>query len=69
MPTVVGVPKEIKDQEGRVSMQPDGVELVHHDHLVGVESGATKGSGLSDEEHERAEAHQLPHISLGRVLG
>ena len=35
MATVVGVPKEIKDMEGRVSMQPDGVaELVHHGHEV-----------------------------------
>ena len=29
---VVGVPKEIKDKEGRVSVQPDGVaELAYHD--------------------------------------
>ena len=35
MATVIGVPKEIKDMEGRVSMQPDGVaELVHHGHEV-----------------------------------
>ena len=28
---VVGVPKEIKDKEGRVSVQPDGVaELAYH---------------------------------------
>src|SRR5918999_1830080 len=57
MAGVVGVPKEIKDQEGRVSMQPDGVfELVHHDHEVVVESGAGEGSGFSDEEYERAGA-------------
>src|ERR687898_37657 len=38
MARVVGVPREIKDQEGRVSMQPDGVvELVHHGHEVVVE--------------------------------
>src|ERR671914_186573 len=57
MAGVVGVPKEIKDQEGRVSMQPDGVvELVHHDHEVVVESGAGLGSGFSDEEYEAAGA-------------
>lgn len=57
MSTVVGVPKEIKDQEGRVSMQPGGVvELVHHGHEVIVESGAGKGSGFSDEEYEKAGA-------------
>src|ERR671916_601703 len=57
MAGVVGVPREIKDQEGRVSMQPDGVvELVHHDHEVVVESGAGLGSGFSDEEYEAAGA-------------
>jgi len=57
MAGVVGVPREIKDQEGRVSMQPDGVvELVHHGHEVVVESGAGLGSGFSDEEYEAAGA-------------
>jgi alanine dehydrogenase len=61
MASVVGVPKEIKDQEGRVSMQPDGVvELVHHGHEVIVQSGAGLGSGFSDEEYEKAG---------GRVVG
>lgn len=41
MLAVVGVPKEVKDQERRVSMQPDGVtELVHHGHEVIVQEGA-----------------------------
>ena len=41
MATVVGVPREIKDGEMRVSMQPDGVaELEHHGHEVVVEEGA-----------------------------
>ena len=57
MAGIVGVPKEIKDQEGRVSMQPDGVvELVHHGHEVIVESGAGEGSSFSDEEYEEAGA-------------
>ena len=57
MARVVGVPREIKDQEGRVSMQPDGVdELVHHGHEVVVESGAGVGSGFADEEYEKAGA-------------
>jgi alanine dehydrogenase len=55
MPTAVGIPKEIKDQEGRVSMQPDAVvELVHHGHEILAQSGASKGSGFSDEEYESA---------------
>ena len=53
--TVVGIPKEIKDMEGRVSMQPDGVaELVHHGHEVMVQAGAGKGSGFSDAEYDKA---------------
>jgi alanine dehydrogenase len=57
MARVVGVPREIKDLEGRVSMQPDGVvELVHHGHEVVVEAGAGLGSGFTDEEYERAGA-------------
>jgi alanine dehydrogenase len=54
---VVGVPKEIKDQERRVSAQPDGVaELVHHGHEVVVEVGAGEGAGFADEEYVEAGA-------------
>jgi alanine dehydrogenase len=57
MATVVGIPKEIKDMEGRVSMQPDGVaELVHHGHDVYVQAGAGEGAGFSDEEYEEGGA-------------
>jgi alanine dehydrogenase len=57
MATVVGIPKEIKDMEGRVSMQPDGVaELVHHGHEVYVQAGAGEGASFSDEEYEEADA-------------
>jgi alanine dehydrogenase len=53
MPKIIGVPKEVKDSEQRVSMQPDGVtELVHHGHEVIVEKGAGKGAGFEDEEYE-----------------
>src|ERR671912_223627 len=55
MSTVVGIPKEIKDMEGRVSMQPDGVaELVHNGHEVLVQAGAGEGASFSDEEYEEA---------------
>ena len=36
MATVVGVPKEIKDMEGRVSMQPDGVAVLRS-HLFDID--------------------------------
>ena len=57
MARVVGVPGEVKDQERRVSMQPDGVaELVHHGHEVVVQEGAGEGSGFGNEEYEAAGA-------------
>ena len=53
MASVVGVPREVKDNERRVSMQPDGVtELVHHGHEVIVEAGAGVGAGFEDEEYQ-----------------
>ena len=53
MATVIGVPKEVKDNERRVSMQPDGItELVHHGHEVVVEAGAGIGAGFENEEYE-----------------
>jgi alanine dehydrogenase len=61
MPLVVGVPKEIKDNENRVSVVPDGVaELVHHEHQVLVESGAGAGSRFSDDEYVAAGATLVP---------
>ena len=50
--TIVGVPREVKNLEGRVSMQPDGVaELVHHGHEVVVEAGAGRNAGFLDDEY------------------
>jgi glutamate--cysteine ligase len=49
MSTVIGVPKEIKDLEGRVSMQPDGVtELVHHGHEVIIQEGVPTYERMND---------------------
>lgn len=54
---LVGVPKEIKDNEFRVGMTPAAVaELVHHGHRAIVEKGAGVGSGSPDEEYLRAGA-------------
>ena len=48
---VVGVPKEIKDNENRVALQPDGAyELTHHGHAVIVQAGAGDGSRFTDAE-------------------
>ena len=51
---IVGVPREIKQDEYRVGMIPVGVEeLIRAGHRVLIEKGAGQGSGLSDEEYAR----------------
>ncbi|MAE77485.1 MAG: alanine dehydrogenase [Planctomycetes bacterium] len=49
---IVGVPKEIKPQEGRVGMVPAGVEdLIGGGHEVLIERGAGLGSGIADDAY------------------
>ncbi len=52
---IIGIPKEIKDHEYRVSVMPEGVRALCLDgHEVVVESSAGVGSGHSDEEYRQA---------------
>lgn len=54
---IVGILKEIKAEENRVSMTPDGVEILTAcGHQVLVEAGAGNGSGFSDEAYRSAGA-------------
>ena len=54
---LIGVPKEIKDNEYRVGLVPASVqELVHHGHRVMIEAGAGLGAGLADADYEAAGA-------------
>ena len=54
---LIGVPKEIKDNEFRVGMTPAvAAELIHHGHSVLVETSAGLGSGLTDDEYREAGA-------------
>jgi len=51
---IIGVPKEIKEHEYRVSMTPAGVhELVGAGHVVLVEDRAGFGSGIDNDQYER----------------
>ncbi|PKM12502.1 MAG: alanine dehydrogenase [Gammaproteobacteria bacterium HGW-Gammaproteobacteria-3] len=53
----IGVPKEIKDQEGRVGLTPAVIqELVALDHEVFVETGAGEASGFADQLYEQSGA-------------
>jgi alanine dehydrogenase len=53
----IGIPKEIKDSEGRVSLSPRAVrQLVEAGHRVKVELEAGMGSGFQDQEYLEAGA-------------
>ncbi|MCR9252568.1 MAG: alanine dehydrogenase, partial [bacterium] len=54
---VIGVPKEIKNNENRVALTPAGVkELTKRNHQVYVQSTAGDGSGFSDDMYVQAGA-------------
>jgi alanine dehydrogenase len=54
---IVGVPKEVKDNEFRVALTPEGArELVRAGHDVLIEDGAGDGSSIPQERYERAGA-------------
>lgn len=54
---IIGVPKEIKDQEGRVAVTPEGVrKLVAVGHRLKVEADAGVASGFSNAEYTQVGA-------------
>lgn len=54
---IIGVPKEIKEQEQRVALLPSAVnQLARHGHSVLVETNAGAGSGYPDETFAKAGA-------------
>ena len=65
---VIGVLKEIKDNEYPVAAIPAVVsEIRHHGHSVLVQSGAGVGSGFSDEEYAAAGAEAAVDDDLARL--
>ncbi|PPK95714.1 MULTISPECIES: alanine dehydrogenase [Nonlabens] len=63
---IVGIPKEIKNNESRVGMTPGGVyELVKKKHTVYVQSNAGEGSGFLNSDYLKAGAIILD--SIGEV--
>ena len=57
---IVGILKEIKSQEHRVSMTPAGVEVMRqHGHSVLVEMDAGLGSGFGNEAYAKAGAEVI----------
>ena len=61
---IVGIPKEIKNNENRVGMTPAGVaELVKRGHTVYVQHTAGEGSGFADADYEAVGDKILPTIA------
>jgi alanine dehydrogenase len=60
---IIGVPKEIKNNENRVALTPAGAkELVKRGHTVYIQHTAGEGSGFLDEDYEGAGAKIVPTI-------
>ncbi|MDR5591613.1 alanine dehydrogenase [Christiangramia sp. SM2212] len=60
---IIGIPKEIKNNESRVGMTPAGVlELTKLGHKVLIQSTAGDSSGFDDEDYHAAGATVLPTI-------
>ena len=60
---IIGVPKEIKNNENRVALTPAGaMELVRRGHKVYIQSTAGLNSGFKDEDYVAQGAEILPTI-------
>ena len=60
---IIGVPKEIKNNENRVGLTPSGaMELVRRGHEVYVQASAGVNSGFKDEDYIQQGAKVLPSI-------
>lgn len=61
---IIGIPKEIKNNENRVALTPAGAkELVKRGHTVYVQHTAGENSGFPDAAYEKAGAQILPSIN------
>jgi alanine dehydrogenase len=57
---IIGILKEIKTEENRVSMTPAGVEvMIQNGHTLLVEKDAGKGSGFENEDYKKAGAEMV----------
>lgn len=56
---IIGIPKEIKDNENRVAVIPGSVLELSKNNTVYIEKGAGIGSGISDEDYKEAGAEIL----------
>ena len=60
---IIGIPKEIKNNENRVAMTPAGVqEMTRRGHKVYVQATAGVNSGFTDDAYRAVGAEILPTI-------
>lgn len=60
---IIGIPKEIKNNENRVALTPAGAQqLIQEGHTLYIQAGAGLNSGFSDESYQKAGAQLLPTI-------
>lgn len=60
---IIGVPKEIKNNENRIALTPGGaLELIKHGHTVYVQKNGGEGSGFTNEMYQNAGAKILDTI-------
>ncbi len=58
---IIGVPREIKEQEYRVALPPSAAyQLIKRGHRVLVEAGAGEGAGYPDADYAQAGAESVP---------
>ncbi|HEY0827647.1 MAG TPA: alanine dehydrogenase, partial [Bacilli bacterium] len=61
---IIGIPKETKNNENRISLTPAGVNVLKNaGHQVYVEQGAGVGSGFTDEDFAKEGARLLPEAA------
>ncbi|VIS36291.1 alanine dehydrogenase [Streptococcus pneumoniae] len=65
---LIGIPKEIKNNENRVALTPAGVHsLVSRGHRVLIETNAGLGSGFTDADYQNKELRlSLLLVKLGQ---
>ncbi|WP_372812959.1 alanine dehydrogenase [Paenibacillus sp.] len=61
---IIGVPKEIKNNENRVALTPGGAAmLTANGHQVLIEAGAGAGSGFTDDDYAKEGAEIVPETA------
>lgn len=60
---IIGVPREVKEDEYRVAMVPVGAQLLVQDgHTVLIETDAGLASGFCNEDYRQAGAQMIAHV-------